>query len=461
MRPATNEHNSTPLLHGTRSNDRPAFSMPVVVVLLMAICTMLVISCVDWTLLLFLNHGTSLLNTHDVYFTATAFALLAPVCANSILGILSVRFGSGVTLCFCYLVVAFGMLIMTLFRNSLILFYVAYESYALCTTLRIVRLSIIAQVVPARTRTTVMAIHQLMAPIGAVLGPALWLLIQKWRGSFTLAGWMVVDRFFVNYALAIGTMVGMFFLGMSTIRSLPTADSETSEQNADEGGRYKSAASAKSVYEQRQKTPQQRLTSSGDDAFGSGAGVRKFTYFCTLTLLMQSTMALVRVSFQPILIGVFGADDEQVGKMYTIIGALAFVPPLAVAVLSRVLTDRTILVIGMVLKLGGALMCLPLFGDVRQWQLVVGFTLCIKASNFFQTAAFSAFTKSMGGKKPAKQMGYYWSVCSVGPAVIQFCFASGLVKLFGSWSFGMCALPVLGGFVLVFHPWGWRLLGTQ
>lgn len=454
-----------PLLHGKPNNARTAFSTPVIVILFMAICTMHVISCVDWTLLLFLNQGTSLGETHNLYFNATAFALLVPVCANPILGNLSARFGSGTTLCFSYLVAALGIFMMALFRQNTIIFYVAYEVYALCTTLRIVRLSIIAQIVPSHTRTTVMAVHQLMAPIGAMLGPMLWVLIQKWRGHVTVAGWMIIDRFFLNYFLSIGALVSLFFVGMAKLRSLPDAAPEATDGNANDGGLYNSVADAKiKSVRTNPVLPEPVLRKNGADIGHTQSqrrGLQKFAYFCTLTLLMQCTMALVRVSFQPVLIGVYGAGDEEVGKVYSLVGALALVPPIAVALLSRILKDRDIMLIGMVLKLRGALLFLPLFGEVRKWQVVAGFIMCIKASNFFLTATFSAFTKVAGGKKPGKQIGYLWSVCSIGPAVIQFCFASVLVNSFGSWGFGVCALPVLAGFLLVFHPWGWQLHGTQ
>ncbi|KAI0564640.1 MFS transporter [Gracilaria domingensis] len=157
---------------------------------------------------------------------------------------------------------------------------------------------------------------------------------------------------------------------MMTIRSLPTGEDVSMTQDGDEGGQHKSEAGGKSVEVPLDSTSN---VHSNDVEESPGRGVRKFTFFCLLTLLMQTTMALVKVSFQPVLIGVYGADEEEVGRTYGIVGALALVPPVVVALLSRVLKDFDILVIGMVLKLCGTLLCLPWSGEfsarsARRWE---------------------------------------------------------------------------------------------
>lgn len=185
----------------------------------------------------------------------------------------------------------------------------------------------------------------------------------------------------------------------------------------------------------------------------------RFFYFSLLLLCMQSTMALVRVSFQPVLVDVYGMTEGGVGKMYAIVGGLAIIPPIMIALLARVLSDRAIALLGIMLKFCGASLWLPLFGPVRLWQCVAGFILCVKASQFFTTSIISAFTKTVGEKGSSKQLGFMWSICNLGPAVLQLGFASRAIAVYGTWWFVTSLLPVVVGLVMVMHPWGWKLLG--
>lgn len=83
------------------------------------------------------------------------------------------------------------------------------------------------------------------------------------------------------------------------------------------------------------------------------------------------------VAFQPIMV-MNGATGHDLGVIYELISVLAIVPPLLVAYLSKRLMDRTILLIGLVLKALGILLFLPIFGPVRTWCVVLGFILVIK-----------------------------------------------------------------------------------
>lgn len=86
------------------------------------------------------------------------------------------------------------------------------------------------------------------------------------------------------------------------------------------------------------------------------------------------------VSFQPIML-MLGATGHDLGIIYEIISVLAIVPPLLVAYLSKRLMDRQILLIGLVLKVVGILLFLPILpGPVRGWCVVTGFILVIKGA---------------------------------------------------------------------------------
>jgi MFS family permease len=165
------------------------------------------------------------------------------------------------------------------------------------------------------------------------------------------------------------------------------------------------------------------------------------------------------VSFQPIMV-MKGATGHDLGLIYELISVLAIVPPLLVAFLSKRLQDRQILLIGLVVKIVGISMFLPLFGPVPAWSVVVGYVLIIKASIFFFTAAMSLFTKLLGRGQllSGTLMGALSSASALGPALAQLFFADEMMKLFGGWTFGAFMLPVLAATALVCWPWFWARL---
>lgn len=463
MQATVSDTPSTPLIHRQPRHISNAFSTPVVIVLVMAICTMIVISCIDWTLLLYLNHTSLVPNTDAYYITASAFALCAPIVLNPILGLLSFRFGSGVTLSYGYIVVAFGILLIILFRSSPTIFMIGYLLYAPLTTYRIVRLSILAEIVSLNNRTAIMALHQLMAPVGAFLSPMLWIYVQRWKGERNLGHFLAIDRFTAYYLFAIGLLAVMFVLGILHLKFLSQEEPSNAGRGESTDGEYGATsnrsgtgADHSNVHVVIPDDTQHAAPNRGPifDNF-------RFLYFSLLLLLMQSTMALIRVSFQPVLVEVYGTDEENVGRIYGIVAALSLLPPIIVAVLSRIMNDRAIILFGILLKMVGASLWLPLFGEVRRWQCVAGFMLCVKASQFFTTAAISAFTKTVGKRGSQKQLGYMWSIGNIGPALLQLGVAGPLLKVFGSWWFVASVVPVIVGFAMVLHPWGWKQLGDR
>lgn len=170
---------------------------------------------------------------------------------------------------------------------------------------------------------------------------------------------------------------------------------------------------------------------------------------------------LYMTAFQPVLVNVFNTSDAKLGLIFELIAVLAILPPLLVALLSRWLMDRQIVIIGLMSKLIGMVLFLPLFGEVREWQVIVGFMLIIKASIFFSTASMSLFTKLLGSMSSSSLIGLLASGSNVGPAVAQILLADHIVKLFGSFSFGLFSIPAIVSLGFIVHPLWWKRLDPR
>lgn len=163
-------------------------------------------------------------------------------------------------------------------------------------------------------------------------------------------------------------------------------------------------------------------------------------------------------AFQPVLVNVFHVSDANLGLIFMVIALFAVVPPLLVAVLSRQLMDRQILIIGLSAKLIGMALFLPLWGFTSEVQVIIGFLLIIKASIFFSTASMSLFTKILGPMSTSYLLGLLASCASVGPALAQILLSDKIVKWFGFYRFGLFALPAIASLLAIIWPPNWRKL---
>lgn len=166
-------------------------------------------------------------------------------------------------------------------------------------------------------------------------------------------------------------------------------------------------------------------------------------------------------AFQPVLVNLFQASDAKMGAIFELIAALAVIPPVMIAVLSRYLMDREIMMIGLLIKIVGMALFLPLFGQVREWQVITGFMLVIKASLFFSTASMSLMTKLLGSLSSSTLLGFLSSASNIGPAAAQIALSGRILQLFGSFQFGLFGVPALLSMAAVAHPWYWKRLDAS
>lgn len=440
----------------------PHVRRTVAVVYVLAFLTMAVMTSMAPTLLLYLKKIGFSSSKHDItfYVQLSVIQTAVPVVCHVALAQLADIIGASRALAAVCGLVFLGLAGLTLFTESRFLFAGAFILYSMAQSLRPVRTIVLSDVTEAypHARTSVMSYHALMTPLGALVGPLLWLACEMYKGDWQLLGPLRVNAFTLDYFAAM-----LFVLVMINIAAflLPVNTREDPASSGSSGG-GSSARHASGAIPSEEVI--QVHMSDGRDIEVHPARFQSaiFRYFCTIMFCCNMSMGLYMVSFQPIMLA-RGTTGQELGLIYEVISVTAIVPPLLVAYLSKRLMDRQILLIGLVVKILGITLFLPVFGDpVPRWSIVAGFVLLIKASVFFGTASMSLFTKLLSsGLSGGFHIGLLSSISALGPALAQLFFAEKMLSLFGGWSFGVFVLPVAFAFGLVLWPWYWKRLDSD
>jgi MFS family permease len=437
----------------------------------LAFCTMAIMTSISPTVLLYMRHARLIsVDSVQFYVTCNVIASSAPVVFNAGLGFLASLVGPARALAVSSLAVALGLLGMAAFSGSKLLFGVSFGLYSMLQSLRTIRTLIIAEYVPQEFRTEVMSIHALMTPLGALIGPLVWLLIERYPAEHVLIGSLRANKYSLDYGVATCILLIIASIAIVRLGGLPgqqhahnhSSDSsgeisELEPLNGSENGSTVLTAQHESIDHIHVRLTDGREFDVNPDRYRR----RIFIYFSVIMACVNISMGLYSVSWQPIMVNVFEADGQKLGIIFEIISVFAVIPPLLVAYLSRHLQDRHILLIGIIAKMVGIMCFLPIFGRVREWQVVAGFIIIIKASIFFFTASMSLFTKLLGGMTSGILLGVLSSASALGPAVAQIFFTDIMLARFGSFSFGVFGLPVLVALGLVLWPWFWTRLDAS
>jgi hypothetical protein len=290
-----------------------------------------------------------------------------------------------------------------------------------------------------------MSMHALCTPLGALLGPIMWLGIERFTGEYA---------FSVAYVSA-----ALMALVMACIAHFDLRDVSIDAPRASHA-----AGNVSTDVDAHDRVV--HVTMDDGNVFDVHVESYRwhiFTFFCAIMTLVNLSMGLYMINFQPIMVYFYHADGQTLGICFMIISVLAIVPPLLVAYLSKYLKDRHIMLIGMFAKLVGITFFLPIFGrPVARWQVVAGFVLCIKASVFFFTAAMSLFTKLLGGGMlSGAWLGVLSSLSALGPAIAQLLFAHLALESFGGWTYGVYGVPAVLALCMVAFPWYWKRLDSD
>jgi MFS family permease len=461
------KHHPPPLQPQVRAIVRTVYAL--------AFCTMAIMMAISPMMLLYMRH-VHLISASNVqfYVTCNVISSASPVLLNAGLGFLAGHVGPARALALSSAAVAVGLLGMAVAHSSKILFALAFALYSVLQCLKTIRTLIIAEYVPHEFRTEVMSIHALMTPLGALVGPLIWLAVERFRGDLVLVGSLRLNKYTLNYGLAILVLVVIASTAMVRLGQLPgqardkpasapsssgdTNDVFDTQTNGDETGSDAAAAAIALPHVSNNHIHLSLSDGREFDVDPDRYRQRIFIYFSVVMACVNVSMGLYSVAWQPIMVNVYGADGQKLGVIFEIISICAVVPPLLVAYLSRHMQDRHILLIGICSKLIGIAFFLPIFGRVREWQVVCGFIVIIKASIFFFTATMSLFTKLLGGMTSGILLGILSSVSAVGPALAQLFFTDYMLARFGSLGFGLFGLPVVFALCLVLWPWFWTRL---
>lgn len=426
----------------------------VLLVFFTAIAT--VVSCflVNATMVPFLNE-INYTNSTDAsfYIRANSLQVLARVPISILLGHISSVFGSVPTLGYSFVVAIVGILLLLLSRASVIVFLIAYLLSSVLLSVRVLRIAIISDLVSPASRTTFFALHQLMNPISNLLAPLCWIQIQRWTGSVSImSNIIVLDRFSLSHLTAIVLLLVAFIISRSFLSEVEdTADAEPN-----------SAATVQHPPESEpllRETPRSQAPNSATnyttlpiDEVVLGEPPN-FSFYLAVSVLGRVSTSIAAVSFQPILVDIFLVSDARLGRIYLMAASLALGFPLISAFLSRFLSDKEVMLLGLLLKLGGNLLYLPLFGPVSVLQLVVAYVLTYRTA-IFQTAALSSYTKTVRDRGSRKRgIANLNAGSNAAGALVRLVVAKWILLIFDSWWFALFTIPTILALLLVIINW--------
>lgn len=211
------------------------------VVYVLAVLTMLVMTTTNPMLLLYLQHvGFATKDNVSFYVLATVVNSAVPVVGHAALGAFAARVGTPRALTLSCSLIALGLIGMACSPPSKFAFIISFAVYSLCQSIRVVRTVLLTERVPPRQRTGVMSLHMLMTPIGALMGPLLWLACEQYNGDVHLIGGVRFNMYTLDYFLAatlaiVMAVVSTVALGRATANSTSRSPQSTSQTHGSGG----------------------------------------------------------------------------------------------------------------------------------------------------------------------------------------------------------------------------------
>lgn len=408
-----------------RLHAMPATNAAVTAVFIIAVATLVAIFLVNGQILLYLNRlGITTTTDPSFYVQLAASQSLFRIPSSLILGWCSASFGPTRILTALQLVASVGVAIMIATRPSRPALFVGYMLFCEAFTSRQFRISILADLVTPANRTPIILMHTAMRHVAYILGPAVWLLIQNWRDSATLRGY-VVDRFTLSHASALI----MFLLTSLLIQVLirPRAPDDHDRAQLPESTNSES-------------TP---LRAPAPMPVTAARPALPFALILALRSSCIIVTAVTDVSFQPVLVDIFGAGDAELGRLYVLAAVLGMAISCVQSWVSHLYSDFTVILVGVALIIVGQLMMMPVFARVQKWQVVVGYILSSRAV-VLPSAVLSLFTKRTSSQaQKEKGLAVCNSTGSVVKAGVRLLLAHHILILFGNRLYLLVSLPLL------------------
>jgi hypothetical protein len=206
-------------------------------------------------------------------------------------------------------------------------------------SLKTIRTLIIAEYVPHEFRTEVMSLHALMTPLGALIGPLVWLLVERYPADHLLVGSLRVNKYTLDYGVATCILLVIASIAMVRLGRLPGqqhAHSLSSDSSGEIGEREPlngSENGTTALASQHESSDYIHVSLTDGREFDVNPDRyrrRIFIYFSVVMACVNISMGLYSVSWQPIMVNVFEADGQKLGIIFEIISVFAIIPPLLV-----------------------------------------------------------------------------------------------------------------------------------
>lgn len=136
------------------------------------------------------------------YVQTTVIQSTIEVLGGALMGILAVLVEPPRAITICTVLIAVGSFSMAAAPPNKIGYLFGFALFSLCSCTSVARTLMLTENVPAKNRTAVMSFHELMSPIGRLLGPLLWLACDQFRADINLFGGLRLHKYSLNYQIA-------------------------------------------------------------------------------------------------------------------------------------------------------------------------------------------------------------------------------------------------------------------
>lgn len=389
-----------------------------------AVLMVLIMTAARPPILLYLESvGYASANDVSFYFICTVISSITPVVGNFVFGFMTSSIGAACALTVNCITLCIGLVGMTMAQSKQTFAIMhALQGTLMCTSM--LRMSLLAKIVPRHKRTEALMYHNI-AVIGGIVGPMVWLLCSKYSGEVNL-GFTVLNMFTLNFLICAGCAFLMAFISYNFLVGKEEIIDPDSQQIDN-------------------TVPVSRTRPSKHQLF-------LLLYFSTIMICEQFVSSLGREAAQPILVNHFGVNGSQIAIIFEVVVLAAAVPTLGTAILSRVLKDRHILCGALWMQLFSVLFYLPWWGPVSLFQFIFGFALMAASSILISTSAISLFSKLLLSTETGAFIGVLSAISGLSYALPQLFLGETAVKMFNTPYFAIFAVPTMLAITLVLWP---------
>lgn len=409
-------------------------------------------SSVFLTALPFLNrlHYTTISDVTFFIFTRGLNTFSAAI-SSILISVIATYYGPRRVLTLSYAIFSATMLLYLLSDISRHVYAVGTVVFSLTWTVQIVRLSLIAGIVPVNEATVTATVHQTIMTVGYLVGPMVWYGVQTWRGRISLScfGYLVVfDRFSLLYlfnAVVSGLVAVMSVFAFRHATHTERAVSNTTVLSITEDQQQENAQqSTPLLLKHRKNTPIHHDDDSPSTLF-------TITLFSVMAFLFGSSTSIVRTSFQTLIVNTFHFCDSTLG-LITFIEAIVMTSVGAfLSKLSHIVTDNILFIIITFMQLFGMALFLPLFGSnnnnnnnhVSFAQVMLGVVCSLSAGISFAAVCVNLISKRLGTRYEQRHFGVVWCGGMLGMACSNWILGTLIVEFIGSWMYVLFMIPIV------------------